>query len=125
MWLRHAKRKSLFIAVAGFFGLSAYAVALAGIVIWAGQVYGMMPAAFLVAAALGVTCLAFIVTMIVIDRMYQRKRRQAAARNALYASTLAAAAPTILRSRPLMLLAVAAGGAILASRIASGSSTNV
>lgn len=124
VWVRHAKRKALLVAIAAFLGLSAYAVSLAGAVIWIGGSYGMMPAAFLVAAALGVTALLIVAAMSVLERTYQRKRRKAAARNALYASTLAAAAPTILRSKPLMLVAVAAGGAILASRIAAGNSTS-
>ena len=115
-WTKRLRNNAVLYAVMAILGLTGWALLMVALIAYLIPLFGLMQSGLIVAAALfGIAGLIYAVS-----RYREHRRRKLAeedkARTALYASAAALALPTIVRSRPLLLLAVAAGGVVLAGR---------
>lgn len=112
-WMTRTKRKVVLCAILALLALTIWALAMVGAIAYLAPLFGLLQASLILAAAL----LAIALSIYAIVAFQERRRRklaeQAQTRNALYASAAALALPAVMRSRPLMLLALAAGGLAL------------
>ncbi|MDE1157614.1 MAG: hypothetical protein PW791_04925 [Neorhizobium sp.] len=122
------KRNAVVYAVILLFVLTAYVLAVAALAIYLGQMWGM-PIGLLVVAAGALVLAVFIYLCVMLaDRAAEQRRRQAAAadtQRAMMVTAALTAVPAIIKSRPLMAVAVASGVAFLATKVlAPGSSSS-
>lgn len=113
------KRNAVLYAFALIFLLTAYALAVAALAVYLGQIWGLPTA--LLAVAGGALALALVMYLWVVleNRAEDRRKRAAAAANsskALMATAAISALPLIMKSRPLLLASAAAGLGFLLTR---------
>lgn len=103
-----AKRSVGFILFIALFGLIGFGFALLALYIWLSGLYGNLTAAGIIAAASLVLALAVFVTMKITEsaKRKRQRQRQAIDRDTLLKVAAIAAAPGVLSSRSLMMLAV-------------------
>ncbi|NEJ73521.1 hypothetical protein GR197_23780 [Rhizobium phaseoli] len=100
----HAKRNSIFIALAALFLLTAYALAVTAGAIWLAGIYGAVGAAlFLAACALLIAVIALVVMAVINTREKRRARERRAA-----LESMAAVGIGLIRSQPLLTAGVLA-----------------
>lgn len=114
------RRKIAFIAIIAFLLFSAWLVAIAAAVLALSVHYDPLTAALTVAGLLVATAVVLIAVMMVLDRIAHRRVLARRARTSLYASAAAFTLPTIIRNRPLLLVALVAGGGVLAANLFGG-----
>jgi heme/copper-type cytochrome/quinol oxidase subunit 2 len=121
------KRNAVLYAVILLFVLTAYVLAVASLAIYLGQMWGM-PIGLLVVAAGALVLAVFIYLCVMLaDRAAERRRREAAAadtQKAMMVTAALTAVPSIIKSKPLMAVAVAAGVAFLATKVAAPGSSS-
>ncbi len=121
-WMKRAKRRAIFLSLAGLLFLSVWALLVVAGVIWFSRTTDPLTATLAVAGIFAALALLVIAVLMVLERFERRKARAREARSSLYSTAAIVALPLIMRSRPLMMLAVAAGGsALLAKVLGSGS----
>nr|WP_255561527.1 hypothetical protein [Pseudohoeflea sp. DP4N28-3] len=115
-WASRLKRKLLFLSIAGFLLVTAWAVGVVAVVIAIAAETDPLTATMLVAAVLAATALMLIAVMMIIDRRALRKARLRQSKRSLYATTAALTLPAIVRSKPLLSVALVAGGGLLLAK---------
>ena len=113
-WMKRVKQHAVLYAVMVLLGLTAWAFAMIALAAYLAPQFGLFITCLILAGALLAIMLVIYAMMALRDRRRRKRAEQDNARTALYASAAAIALPTVLRSRPLLLLALAAGGAMLA-----------
>ncbi|WP_152601197.1 hypothetical protein [Rhizobium sp. YS-1r] len=116
---RRLKRNAILYAFMLVFLLTAYVLAVAALAVYLGQMWGLPMA--LLAVAGGALVLAFIVLLWVMmeNRAEEKRKREAAAASsnkALMVTAAISALPLVMKSRPLLLVGVAAGLGFLLTR---------
>ncbi len=109
---RKLKRNAILYAFALVFLLTAYALAVAALAVYLGQIWGLPIALLSVAGGALVLGLFMFIWVALANRAEERRKREAAAANSSKALMLTAALsalPIIIKSRPLLLASVAAG----------------
>lgn len=122
-WARRAKRSLIAYCFIGFFGLTAWTLLVAGSAAAAAETYGL-PASLLV-GALVFLCLALLLAGVLKFFSWRRRKaeRERQTRNALMAAAAATVVSTgIVRSKPLLFLALAVGAGIAAGGFSLGRS---
>jgi chromate transport protein ChrA len=109
------KRNGVFLAVAAILILTAYVFILVATSVWLATIYGAAVAALIIAAGALLLGLIVLVVMAILNKQEQRR---AAERRLAYES-MAAAAVGLVRSQPLLTVAIAAAmlfGNVLGSK---------
>jgi len=109
---RKLKRNAILYAFALVFLLTAYALAVAALAIYLGQMWGLPIALLVVAGGALVLGLFMFLWVALANRAEERRKREAAATNsskALMMTAALSALPILIKSRPLLLASVAAG----------------
>lgn len=122
-WMKRVKQHAVLYAVMVLLALTAWAFAMVALAAYLAPQFGLFVTCLILAGALVAIMLAVYMVMAFRDRRRRKRAEQDNARTALYASAAAIALPTVLRSRPLLLLALAAGGAMLAKHTLAGDGT--
>ncbi len=118
-WLARTRRKALFMALAGLLALTAYVLLVTAGVTALAESYGTPIAALVAACAMIATAIVVVAILRFIEWQQRRKARERQSRTALYATAAAIALPSLIRSKPLLLLALLGGGGLLASGVLS------
>ncbi len=122
-WMKRAKRRAIVLSLAGILFLSVWALLIVAGVIALARTTDPLTATLAVAGIIAAVALLLIAGLMIMERIERRKARRRQANTSLYATAAMVALPMIIRSRPLMLLALAAGGsALLAKALGSDSS---
>jgi ABC-type xylose transport system permease subunit len=122
-WMKRAKRRAIVLSLAGVLFVSVWALVVTAGVIALARTTDPLTATLSVAGIIAAVALLLIAGLMVMERFERRKVRRRQANTSLYATAAMVALPMIIRSRPLMLLALAAGGsALLAKALGSDSS---
>ncbi|MAY62230.1 MAG: hypothetical protein CML29_08455 [Rhizobiales bacterium] len=121
--MKRAKRRAIFLSLAGVLFLSVWALLVVAGVIWFSRTTDPLTATLAVAGIIAALALLVIAVLMVLERLERRKARVREARSSLYTTAALVALPMIMRSRGLMLLAAAAGGSALLAK-ALGSDTD-
>ena len=115
-WTKRLRNNAVLYAVIAVLGLTGWALLMVALIAYLMPLLGLMQSGLIVAASL----FSIAAMIYAVSRYREQRRRKLAAedktRTALYASAAALALPTIVRSRSLLLLAVAAGGVALAGK---------
>ncbi|CDZ25962.1 hypothetical protein [Neorhizobium galegae] len=116
---RRLKRNAVLYALVLLFLLTAYGLLVAALAVYLASIWG--PPMALLAVAGGALVLAFIVYLcaVIANASEQRRKREAAASNsskALMMTAALTALPLLVKSRPLLLVAVVGGLGFLATR---------
>lgn len=109
---RKLKRNAILYAFALVFLLTAYALAVAALAVYLGQVWGLPVALLAVAGCALVLGLFMFIWVALANRAEERRKREAAATNsskAMMMTVALSALPILVKSRPLLLASVAAG----------------
>lgn len=119
-WLARTRRKVLFMALAGLLALTAYVLLVTAGVTALAESYGTPIAALVAAGAMIATAIIVVAILRFIEWQQRRKyRERRQSRKALLATAAAVALPSLIRSKPLLLLAILGGGGLLASGVLS------
>lgn len=116
---RRLKRNAILYAFMLVFLLTAYALAVAALAVYLGQMWGLPMALLAVAGGALVLALVVLLWVTMENRAEERRKREAAAANsnkALMVTAAISALPLVMKSRPLLLVAVAAGVGFLLTR---------
>ena len=111
-FMRKLKRNAILYAFALVFLLTAYALAVAALAAYIGQIWGLPVALLAVAGGALVLGLIMFLWVALANRAEERRKREAAAANsskALMVTAALSALPILVKSRPLLLVSVAAG----------------
>ncbi|WP_117192277.1 hypothetical protein [Rhizobium terrae] len=122
------KRNAILYAIALVFLLTAYALAVAALAVYLGQIWGLPVALLAVAGGALVLGLVIILWAALANHAEERRKREAAASNSSKALMLTAALsalPLVIKSRPLLMASVAAGlGFLVMKNMGSASRYN-
>lgn len=117
-----AKRDSALIALAGVFGLTAYAAGIVAAAIYASETYGPVASATIVGLSAILAMLVVIAVLKFLHLQDRREARRAEARTRLVSTLGTALLPLVLKSRATGNLAVIGGVALLANELLKTSS---
>lgn len=119
-FVRKFKRNAVLYAFVLVFLLTAYALGLAALAIYLGELWGLPLGLLAVAGGALVLALILYLSAVLVNQAEERRKRELAAANsrkALMMTAAASAIPTITKSRSLAVLAVAGGLGFLAMKL--------
>lgn len=121
---RRFRRTAILYGIAAAFLTTAYVLLVAALAVHLGERWGLPMALLVIAGAMIVLALVVIAILMALNAADERRKRQAAAANSQKALAMTAAVsalPLLMKSKPLMLLAVAGGLGFLATKGGRGS----
>ncbi|KAB1124039.1 hypothetical protein [Neorhizobium galegae] len=116
---RRLKRNAILYALVLLFLLTAYGLLVAALAVYLAGIWGPLMALLAVAGGALVLALAVYLCVVIANGVEQRRKREAAASNsskALMMTAALTALPLLVKSRPLLLVAVVGGLGFLAAR---------
>lgn len=122
---KRLRRNAVLYAIAGLFLLTAYAAGVTALAVYLATKMHPAAAVGVVALAALVVAMVFFLAIMIGNRAEARRRRKAAAANSGKAMMLTAAMsalPLVIRSKPLVAVAVAGGLAMFAGSMLGGGS---
>jgi hypothetical protein len=121
-FVRKFKRNAVLYAFVLVFLLTAYALGIAALAIYLGELWGLPLGLVAVAGGALVLALILYLSAVLVNQAEERRKRELAAANsrrALMMTAAASALPTITKSRSLAVLAVAGGLGFVAMKLMS------